>query len=220
MPRWNLAWLLGISGVILLGYAVSHSAPPQEKDQDYELVSLVVRVLNEVDHKYVRPLDYEAKRKLIEDMVDGGLMRLDPHSNFISAHDYKRFTTASRGKFGGVGIQLVTDRRRLMVQSPMVGTPAYDAGVLAGDLIVKINGKATENMKVDDAIELIQGDPGQEVVLSVLHEGAKEPVDLKMVRAEIHVPTVMGDLRKADNPKEWDYLIDKTNKIGYVRVLA
>src|SRR6516225_3368363 len=158
MPRWNLAWLLGISGVILLGYAVSHSAPPQEKDQDYELVSLVVRVLNEVDHKYVKPLDYEARRKLVEDMVDAGLERLDPHSSFINARDYKRFTTNSRGKFGGVGIQLTVDRHdrdRLIVLSPMVGTPAYEKGILAGDMIVKINGKPTDTMKVDEAIEMI-----------------------------------------------------------------
>jgi carboxyl-terminal processing protease len=221
MPRWNLAWLLGISGVVLLGYAVSHSAPPREKDQDYELVSLVVRVLNEVDHRYVRKLDYEAKRKLVEDMVDGGLTRLDPHSSFFNAHEYKRFTTGNRGHFGGVGIQLEVDpiRHRLMVQSPMVGTPAYDAGILAGDLILKINGKSTEKMKADDAIEQIQGEPGQEIVLTVLHVGSKDPVDVKMVRAEIHVPTVMGDVRKQDNPADWDYLIDKTNKIGYIRLL-
>jgi carboxyl-terminal processing protease len=221
MPRWNLAWLLGISGVVLLGYAVSHSAPPQERDQDYELVSLVVHVLNEVDHKYVKSLDYEAKRKLVEDMVNGGLVRLDPHSSFINAREYKRFTTTSRGKFGGVGIQLVVDRReRLMVQSPMAGTPAYEAGVLAGDLIMKINGKSTDNMKVDDAVELIQGEPGQKITLTVLHEGAKKETDLEMARAEIHVPTIMGDSRKVDDPREWDYLIDKSSKIGYVRILS
>jgi carboxyl-terminal processing protease len=223
MPRWNLAWLLGISGVILLGYAVSHSAPPQEKDQDYELVSLVVRVLNEVDHKYVKPLDYEARRKLVEDMVDAGLERLDPHSSFINARDYKRFTTNSRGKFGGVGIQLTVDRHdrdRLIVLSPMVGTPAYEKGILAGDMIVKINGKPTDTMKVDEAIEMIQGKPGDPVVLTVVHEGATERVDVELVRAEIHVPTVMGDVRKRDDPKKWDYLIDKANKIGYVRLLS
>src|SRR5439155_19968745 len=85
MPRWNLAWLLGISGVALLGYAVSHSAPPRAKDQDYELVRLVVDAMDEVDHKYVRSLDPEAKRKLIEDMINGGLEHLDPHSGFINS---------------------------------------------------------------------------------------------------------------------------------------
>src|SRR5437868_4816429 len=154
MPRWNLAWLLGICSLALLGYAVSHSAPPRERDQDYELVRLVVDVLDEVDHKYVRPLDHDAKRKLVEDMVNGGLERLDPHSNFISAREYKRFTINSRGKFGGVGIQLLPDQQSnglLTVASPMIDTPAYAAGILAGDLIMKIDGKSTENMRMAEA---------------------------------------------------------------------
>jgi carboxyl-terminal processing protease len=108
----------------------------------------------------------------------------------------------------------------LMVLSPMVGTPAYEAGILAGDIITKINGKPTENINIYDAMELIQGEPGQKIVLTVLHEGAKEPTDLELVRAEIHVPTVMGDVRKPYDPKEWEYLIDKTHKIGYIRVLS
>src|SRR5437588_9138274 len=109
MSLRNLGWLLGICVVALFGFAVSHSAPPREKDRDYELVRLVVDVLDEVDHKYVRNLDPVAKRKLVEDMVNGGLERLDPHSSFINAKEYKRFTLNSKGKFGGVGIQLRND---------------------------------------------------------------------------------------------------------------
>jgi carboxyl-terminal processing protease len=223
MPRRNLAWLLAISAVALLGYTVSHSAPLHDRDRDYELVSLVVDVLNEVEHKYVRPLTPDAKRKLVEDMINGGLERLDAHSNFINAKDYKRFMLTSRGKFGGVGIQLDTDPqngRQLVVVSPMVGTPAYEAGVLAGDVIVKIDGKSTENVRVTEAVDLIQGEPGQKIVLTVVHEGSDKPVDLEMTRAEIHVPSVLADQRKADNPGEWDFFIDRTDKIGYVRVLS
>src|SRR5262249_31351827 len=135
MPRWNLAWLLGISSVALLGFAVSHSAPPRDKDQDYELVRLMVDVLDEVDHKYVRPLDAQAKRRLVEDMLNGGLEHLDPHSSFISEKEYKRLTLNNKGKFGGVGIVLEISTERLnpgqlRVSSPMVDTPAYEAGVL------------------------------------------------------------------------------------------
>jgi carboxyl-terminal processing protease len=223
MPRQNLAWLLGIVGVALLGFAVSHSAPLREKDRDYELVRLVVDVLDEVDHKYVRSLDAEAKRRLVEDMINGGLERLDPHSSFINPKEYKQFARQSKGKFGGVGIQISTDRQnggQLTVVSPMVGTPAYDAGILAGDLIVKIDGKSTENMRLSEAVELIQGDPGQKIVLTVLHEGSKETVEVEMERAEIQVQSVLGDVRKADNPKEWEYFLDKANKIGYVRLNA
>src|SRR6266404_4825869 len=223
MPRWNLAWLLGITGVALLGYAVSHSAPPREKDRDYELVRLVVDVLDEVDHKYVRSLDVQAKRKLVEDMVNGGLEHLDPHSGFINERAYKRFTLNNKGKFGGVGIQISLDRfnaGQLTVASPMVDTPAYEAGVLAGDLILKIDGRSTENMRLSEAVDLITGDPGTRIVLTVLHEGSKDPADLEITRALIEVQSVLGDVRKPGNPKEWEYTIDKPNQIGYVRLIS
>src|SRR5437588_4838935 len=111
MSRWNLAWLVGIAAVASLGLAVSQSAPSRDKDKDYELVRLVMDVLSEVDHKYVRELDQDAKRKLVEDMINGGLARLDPHSAFINPRHYKKFTNDSRGKFGGIGIQINTDRQ-------------------------------------------------------------------------------------------------------------
>src|SRR6516165_6858986 len=153
MPRRNLAWLLGI--VAVFGFAVSHSAPSREKDRDYELVNLVVDVLHQVRHKYVNDVDPERERKLVEDMINGGLERLDPHSQYINPHDYKQFTKTSKGKFGGVGIQVGYDRQNrgaLTVISPMPGTPAYDAGILAGDLVVKIDGKATESMRLSEAV--------------------------------------------------------------------
>src|SRR5438105_11470834 len=90
MSRHNLAWLLGIAAVALLSLTVSYSAPPREKDKNYELVRLMVDVLDEVDHKYVQELDPDRKRKLVEDMINGGLEHLDPHSNFISVRDYKQ----------------------------------------------------------------------------------------------------------------------------------
>lgn len=223
MPRWNLAWLLGISAVCLLGLAVCYSAPQRDRDENYELVKLMVDVLQEVDHKYVQKLDRERKRKLVEDMINGGLERLDPHSAYINAHDYKQFAKTSKGKFGGIGIQIGYDRvsgAQLMVISPMVGTPAYEAGILAGDLIVKIDGKATENLRLSDAVDLIQGDPGQKVTLTVLHEGSKEPVDIDIVRAEIAVQSVLGDRHKPGHEQEWEHTIDPENKIAYIRLAA
>jgi carboxyl-terminal processing protease len=217
MPRWNLAWLVGIVGVTLVGLAVSRSAPLRDKDKDYELVHLIVDVLDEVDHNYVRELDADAKRKLVEDMINGGLMRLDEHSSYINPRNYKRFNKETKAKFTGVGIQLNTDANGLLtVHSPLVGTPAYEAGILAGDIIVKIDGKSTETMTQDEAIDLIQGEIGKVVNLTVLHEGTKETVDIPITRAEIKVQSVLGDVRLPDN--SWDYMIDKDNKIAYVRL--
>src|SRR5262249_51745916 len=197
MPRRNLAWILGIAAAAILGLAVSYSAPQRERDENYELVRLLVDVLDEVDHKYVNKIDIERKRKLVEDMINGGLDRLDPHSVFINAKDFKQFNRQSEGSFGGVGIQLGYDRAgsmQLSVITPMVGTPAYEAGILANDLIVKIDGKPTENMRVNEAVDLIQGEPGQKVTLTVQHEGSKELVDIEITRAKIEVPSVLGDV--------------------------
>jgi carboxyl-terminal processing protease len=221
MPRRNLAWLLGIVAIAAFGFAVSYSAPAREKDHDYEMVKLVVDVLQQVRSKYVNDVDPERERKLVEDMINGGLERLDPHSMYINPHDYKQFSRKSKGKFGGVGIQIGYDRQNrgvLTVISPMPGTPAYDAGVLAGDLIVKIDGKATETMRLNEAVDMIQGAAGQKVTLTVLHEGSREPVDIEIVRAEIQVQAVMGDRRKADDPRQWDYFIDRDSGIAYLRL--
>jgi carboxyl-terminal processing protease len=223
MPRRNLAWLVGIATVAVLGLAVSYSAPSREGDRDYELVRLFVDVLHEVRHKYVNDVDPDRERKLVEDMINGGLERLDQHSSYINAREYKQFTKQSKGKFGGVGIQIGYDRQnrgQLAVISPMAGTPAYEAGILAGDLIVKIDGKSTENMRLSEAVDLIQGEPGQKVTLTVLHEGSKESVDIEMTRAEIKVQAVLGDQRRKDDPEKWDLVIDKENRIGYIRLVA
>jgi carboxyl-terminal processing protease len=222
MSRWNLAWLLGIGAVALLGIAVSQSAPLREKDQDYELVRLFVDVLDEVEHKYVRELDPEAKRKLVEEMVNGGLERLDPYSGYINPHRFKQFARDSKGKFGGIGIQVSTDRQSgaITVVSPLVGTPAYEAGVMAGDIIIKIDGKSTENLQVADAVDMIQGEPGEKICLTVLHEGTREPVDLTMTRAMIEVQSVLGDQRRPGHPEDWDFFIDQASKIGYIRLIS
>jgi carboxyl-terminal processing protease len=221
MSRWNLAWILGIIGAAVLGIAVSQSAPLRQKDKDYELVELFVNVLDEVENKYARELSDDQKRKLVEDMINGGLERLDPHSTFINAHRYRQFSHESRGKFGGVGMQVITNERGLLtVVSPLVGTPAYEAGVCAGDIILKVDGKATDTMQANEAVELIQGEPGEKVKLTLLHEGTEEPTDVELTRTVIHVQNVMSDTRKSGHPEDWDYLIDKHNGIAYIRLVT
>ncbi len=220
MSRWNLAWLLGVVGVISVGFAVSQSAPSRARDKDYELVRLVVDVLSEVDRNYVRELDDDAKRKFVEDMINGGLEQLDPHSAFINARRYRQFDRTNKGEFGGIGIEVLGDGRTglLHVEGLLVGTPAYEAGMQAGDLIVKVDGKPTKTMRPGEAVDLIQGEIGQKIKLTVQHPGSKDPVDMEMVRARIHVDSVRGDRRKAEKPTEWDFFVDKQNKLAYVRL--
>ena len=219
MSKRNLGWLLGIIAVSLLGLVIVANAPSRENDRDYELVRLVVDVLHEVRGRYVTEISPERERKLVEDMINGGLERLDPHSSYINNRDFKQFSRNNKGKFGGIGIQVGYDRSNrglLTVISPMVGTPAYEAGVLAGDTIVKIDGKKTDNMRIDEAVDLIQGDPDSLITLTVVHDGGKEPVEIPIRRAIIKVQSVLGDKRKEN--KEWDYFLDQNSKIGYLRI--
>jgi carboxyl-terminal processing protease len=223
MSRRNLFWILAIASVSFLGLAVSYSAPTREKDHDYELVRLLVDVLHEVRQNYVVEVSPERERQLVEDMINGGLERLDPHSMYINPLEYKNFSRQSEGKFGGIGVQVGYDRAnptRLGVISPMVGTPAYEAGVQAGDLILKIDGKETESMRMNEAIDLIQGKPGTKVTLTLQREGQKETRDVEIERTIIKVPSVLGDVRKADDPKQWEWFLDKKNEIAYVRITS
>jgi carboxyl-terminal processing protease len=156
-------------------------------------------------------------------MINGGLERLDPHSQYINPHDYKQFDKQSEGKFGGVGIQVGFDRQnrgQLTVISPMVGTPAYEAGVLAGDVILKIDGKSTDHMRMTEAVDMIQGEPGSKVVLTLARDGKKEPIEIGITRAIIKVPSVLGDLRKPGKVKEWDYFLDHKERIAYLRLTS
>jgi carboxyl-terminal processing protease len=225
MSRRNLAWLLGIAAISVFAVVVFACVPSRAENKDYEMVRLIVDVLHEVRDKYAIEIDEKRERKLVEDMINGGLERLDPHSMYINASDWKQFEKTSKGKFGGIGIQVGYDRQnrgQLTVISPMVGTPAYKAGVLAGDMIVKIDGKSTENMRLSEAIEMIQGKPGEKITLTVLHEGAKETVDIPIVRDEIRIESVLGDLRRPGKPDEWDFFLDKktygVDRVGYIRL--
>src|SRR5262245_11580258 len=221
MSRRNLYWLLAIVAVTLLGVAVTAATPTREKDHDYELVRLVVDVLHEVRSKYVVDVSPERERKLVEDMINGGLERLDPHSQYINPREYKQFDKQSEGKFGGVGIQVGYDRQnrgQLTVISPMPGTPAFEAGILAGDVILAIDGKATESMRMSEAIDMIQGEPGTKITFTIAREGAKEKIEVTVTRALIKVPSVLGDRRKPDDPKSFDWFIDPKERIGYVRL--
>jgi carboxyl-terminal processing protease len=245
MSERNLFWLLGIAAASLFGFAVSYSAPTREKDKDYENLRLLVDVLHEVREKYVTELPPDRERKLVEDMINGGLERLDPHSHYINPKDWKQFNDHSKGKFGGVGIQLGYDRHNrghLAVIAPMPGTPAYESGILPDDLILKIDGKSTDKMQMEDAIDLIKGDPGQKVTLNILHEGLsvynwhwktplggklllsmvhesdRKPEDVVLTRAVIEVKTVIGDRRKGEDPRDWEYFLDPTTKIAYLRL--
>lgn len=213
MPRWNLYAIAMVGAVSLFCWQATQAAKP--KDEMMELYGIFVDAVEQVESNYVRPVN---RRELLESALKGMLSNLDPHSSFINTSEWKQFKRQIEGRFGGIGIQvgMDTDANRLKVIAPMVGTPAYEAGVLAGDLIMDIDGQSTEGMTADKAVEVLTGRPGTSVKLLVLHEGDEKAETLTISRAIIDVPSVLGDSRKPDD--QWDFMLDKDKKIGYIRI--
>ncbi len=213
MPRRNFFAIAAVAALSLLCWQATKAARP--KDETMELYGQFVDAVEQVQANYVKPVN---RKDLLESALRGMLQDLDPHSTYLNTSHYKTFKRSIEGKFGGVGITVGydTEANRLKVLAPMVGTPAYKAGILAGDLILEIDGKTTEGLTTDKAVEALQGQPGQPVKLHVLHEGTQRAETITVNRAIIEVPTVLGDLRKADDRP--DYMLDKEKKIGYIRI--
>lgn len=217
MPLRNLVWLLLVPGLIGLGVAIGYSAPAP--DQDYQLLRQFVEVMAEVDANYVRELTPEDRQKFVDESIRGGLRSLDPHSVYLNEKQLKEFDTETKGSFGGVGILLGQDdkSKRLKISYPLAGTPAYEAGVVAGDIITKIGDVDTLNMTTEEATKHIKGELGTKVTLTI-DRGGKELPPITLTRAAIALHPVSGVSRRTDDPTKWNWFIDPENKIALIRI--
>ena len=205
--------LILVGGLFSAGALAVQSKQP--KEEYYELHKLLVDTLDQVERNYVKDV---SRRELIEAAIKGVLSELDPYSAYISPKDLGQFRTAVDGNFGGIGIQIVVDHGRLEVLSPLVGTPAYRAGMMAGDRITEINGKSTKGITLDEAVGQLKGEVGSEITLTVIHPGKSEPEKVTITRELIRVNTVVGDHRKEDD--NWDFMLDSQEQIGYIHITA
>jgi carboxyl-terminal processing protease len=213
MPRRNFYLLIGVTLFSLLCYWEGGG----QRSRYGRMFRTFAQVMQEIEESYVEPVD---DRELFEGALSGMTRQLDEYSSYINPEDFRELQEDLGKSFGGIGVQVTLDEetKQLTVMSPVVGTPAYEAGIVAGDKIIKINGESTEGFSLQDAVSRIRGEPGEPIDLTLLREGVAEPKDYRLERAAIHVDTVLGDVRDAHD--QWNFFIDPSAKIGYVRITA
>ncbi|MDA0962011.1 MAG: S41 family peptidase, partial [Proteobacteria bacterium] len=126
---------------------------------------------------------------------DGMLTSLDPHSSYLSPEDTAQMRVQTRGEFGGLGIEVTQEEGFVKVVSPIDGTPADEAGIEAGDFITHVNGESVLGLTLDEAVEMMRGPVGSEIVITVVREGETEPFDVAIIRDTIKLTAVRSRLQ-------------------------
>jgi carboxyl-terminal processing protease len=205
-----LGFVLGVN--LLIGAQIyMYSAQAAAKDDPYENYRLLSDVLEKVRSEYVDG-DKVTYSDLIHGALKGMIGTLDPHSEFMDKSKFEELKKDTEGEFGGVGVVISLNKeKRLTVVSPMEDTPGFRAGILSGDEIMKIDGHSTENFGLDDAVKHLRGEPGTQVVLTILRPSSNQTKDYNLTRAAIKVDTVKDINGKREFPLG-------QNNIGYIRL--
>ena len=176
--------------VLMLSLGGSVASKGTESAATYEQLRLFTEVLSIVQNQYV---DEVPPKELIYSAIKGTLRGLDPHSSFLDPDSYREMQVETSGSFGGLGIEITLKDDILTVVSPIEGTPAHRAGLITGDRIVKIDGLATKDMQLPDAVKRMRGKPGTKVNVSIVREGWTEPRDFEITREQIRVQSVRAN---------------------------
>ena len=147
------------------------------------------KILNLIEHEYV---DEVNTTTLVDKALKGLVSNLDAHSSYMDKKEYKDLNVQTKGEFGGLGISVGMRENLLTVIAPIQDTPAYKAGVKAGDLIVKLDNKATMGMSIDEAVSIMRGKPGSSILLTIIRKDQPKPLEIKVTRAIIKVQSVFA----------------------------
>jgi carboxyl-terminal processing protease len=185
----------------LLGYGDSQVAALDKSA--YKTLKTFNEVLDIIEKNYVENVDANT---LIKGAINGMIKSLDPHSSLMTPEMYKELEVDTRGSFGGIGIEITIQKDVLTVVSPIEDTPAFQAGIKAGDQIIMIDGQSTKDMAIADAVKKMRGQKDTKVTLTILRENMLKPQDFVLTRDIIKIKSVKSKI------------IDK--HIGYIRLAA
>ena len=185
--------IAAVGGAVLGLVASSQLAGPllaQEAKSNasvYEQLDLFGDIFERIRAGYVEEVD---EKELIEAAINGMLTSLDPHSSYLSADDAAKMRVQTSGEFGGLGIEVTQEEGWVKVVSPMDGTPADAAGILAGDFITAVDGESVLGLTLDDAVNMMRGPVGSEIIITIVRDGEAEPFDVSLIRDTIKLTAV------------------------------
>lgn len=213
MSKKRLAFdisLVCVLGVAVLGSTLALS----RRGDDYTFFDELIEVRTILSKRFVEAPDQEKMRQgAIKGMVDS---LNDPYTMYVPPVEKSDFNKELTGEYVGIGAQVNVQDGWLTIVSPLEDSPAFKAGLMAEDRVLEIDGKTTKDVRVDDCVEMLVGEPGTEVHLLIERKG--ERVEYKIARDRIKTRSVKGFHRDEVNAENWNYLIDPEHKIAYIRM--
>jgi carboxyl-terminal processing protease len=171
---------------------VSASSFAATDTTNYQELEKFMSVYERVKANYVEPVD---DKTLIKGAIDGMLSALDPHSSYVEASDFDQLKTTTEGNYGGLGLTVSIEDGAVKVVAPTEDTPAWKAGIKAGDYITHINGELVYGLDLDDAVAKMRGDPGTSITLTIVRPGRDKPFDVAMKRERIELRPVKWEIK-------------------------
>lgn len=190
MNRFCVSNFITAKKFIFAGFVASILIPATSyalTEKGYRSLHQLTKIMRYVEENYVSQVDEE---NMIRGAIRGMLGTLDPHTVYMSPEIYRELKVDTSGRFDGVGIEVAIRDGWLTVVSPVKGSPADEAGIAAGDKIVKINGHPTRDLNLSEAVTMMRGKRGSRIVLTIARQGVKNPFDIAVVRRIIKVPSV------------------------------
>jgi carboxyl-terminal processing protease len=190
MKKMLLAATCGVALGLLATSQIAGPLLAQEADDNtsvYEQLDLFGDIFERIRSSYVEEVN---DSDLIEAAINGMLTSLDPHSSYLSPDAAQKMRVSTSGEFGGLGIEVTQEEGWVKVVSPMDGTPADAAGVLAGDFITAVDGESVLGLTLDEAVELMRGPVGAEIIITIVREDEPEPFDVSIIRDTIKLTAV------------------------------
>lgn len=200
-----------VAAAVLVALSVNNvQAQARNVDPDvYEKLDVFAHVLEKIRTSYVEPV---TETGVIENAINGMLTSLDPHSSYLKEDEFKDLQQQTQGEFGGLGIEVTMENGLVKVVSPIEDTPAAQAGLMTGDLIIRLDDKDVQGMTLKDAVDTMRGKPGSKIKLVIYRESEKRTFPVTITRAVIKVKPVKSKLLEAAK--------NGKGGIGYLRITS